>query len=65
MTVAENLARLFPLHYQRIVELASPKHLLDSKSQGRLFDLARLFLFDCTEEGDAYWWALATGEGLR
>jgi hypothetical protein len=66
MTVAENLARLLPLHYQRIVELANDRQpLLNDPSAGRWSDLARLFLFENTDEGFWYWWALATGDGLR
>jgi hypothetical protein len=65
MTVAENMARLFPLHYQRIVELTQHKRFLEWESQGRHRDLAALFLWVRSEEGYDYWEALATGEGLQ
>jgi len=67
MTVAENLARLFPLHYQRIVELTHEHGipaLLKRRSQGKWGDLGGLFPFNATEEGIHYWWQLATGEPL-
>lgn len=64
MTTFENLARLFPLHIQRIAELTQTKEMLHRYSFGRWHDLACLFLWDSTTEGHDYWRALATGEGL-
>lgn len=64
MTIAENVASHFPLHYQRICELTTPKSLLECESSGSRRDLAGLFIWELTEEGHSYWSALATGEGL-
>lgn len=43
---------------------ARPKSLLLQPSQGRGVDLAGLFIWNFTEEGWAYWNALACGNGL-
>lgn len=61
MTCGENLARLLPLHYQRIVELT---HEYGEPSQDRANDLGGLFLWEGTREEHYYWYALATGRGL-
>lgn len=68
MTVFENLARLCPLHLQRIVELTHERGTqaaLAMPSRTRWLDLAGLFIFSGTPEGYRYWMALATGAGLR
>ena len=65
ITVRENLAKLFPLHFARIVELTRTKELLDKPSCSRWHDLAGLFVFSSAEEGREYWWSLATADGVR
>lgn len=65
MTCGENLARLLPLHYQRICELTRQKELLNEPSRVRWLDLAGLFVFSRTEEGFRYWDALATGNSFQ
>jgi hypothetical protein len=65
MTVFENLARLLPLHIQRIAELAFNDECLTRPSCGRWMDLAGMFIFRKTEEGFDYWDALGRGNGGR
>lgn len=64
LTVFENLALLFPLHIQRIAEIAPFKPDLQRPSERRYTDLADLFVWSKTEEGYWYWAALACGNGV-
>lgn len=66
MTCFECLAKELPLHIQRICELAAnPDFDLIQESIGREGDLAGLFIWESTNEGQKYWEALANGEGIQ
>ena len=67
LTRFEQIARAFPLHAQRIAELAHASgHGADltEPSEGRWKNISTLFVFAETPEGHDYWWALAFGDGV-
>lgn len=67
MTRWEQIVAAFPLHAQRIAELAGPSGVAYMRDVEPLDDagcaLLGAFIFEDTSEGSAYWWALCDGMG--
>lgn len=70
-TIREQIAEAFPLHYQRIHEIAYQNYWthydLDREAHRQYpgETLSGLFSFAATEEGLNYWRALAEGAGWK